>query len=66
MNEPKKWRSTPLTQVFVRVNAILREIFEESAYARFLARRGIASSKNAYAEFLREQESLKARRPKCC
>jgi hypothetical protein len=66
MNEPKIRRSTPIGSFFVSVNAILSEIFEESAYARFLARRGIESSRNAYAEFIREQESLKARRPKCC
>jgi hypothetical protein len=44
----------------------LREIFDESAYARFLARDGMASSPSAYAAFLREQEAMKARRPKCC
>jgi len=66
MKEAKKRRASPITSFFVRVNAILCEIFDESAYARFLARRGIASSKNAYAEFLREQEGLKARRPRCC
>jgi hypothetical protein len=44
----------------------LREIFDESAYARFLARDGMASSPSAYAAFLREQEGIKARRPKCC
>ena len=46
--------------------AILREVFDESAYARFLARQQIASSQNAYAAFLREQEAVKARRPRCC
>lgn len=44
----------------------LREIFDESAYARFLARDGMASSPSAYAAFLHEQEAMKARRPKCC
>ena len=44
----------------------LREIFDESAYSRFLARHGISSCQRAYAAFLREQEGLKARRPKCC
>jgi len=46
--------------------AMLREIFDESAYARFLARAGIATSSAAYAEFRRECEEAKARRPKCC
>jgi S-adenosylmethionine:diacylglycerol 3-amino-3-carboxypropyl transferase len=44
----------------------LREIFDESAYARFLARQQMASSRQAYAEFLREHELAKARRPRCC
>jgi hypothetical protein len=44
----------------------LREIFDESAYSRFLARHGVSSCQRAYAEFLREQEGGRARRPKCC
>ena len=46
--------------------SVLREIFDESAYSRFLARQEISSCPSAYAAFLREQEGLKARRPKCC
>jgi hypothetical protein len=46
--------------------AILREIFDESAYARFLAHHQMISSSAAYAAFLTEQERIKARRPKCC
>jgi len=45
---------------------ILAEIFDESAYARFLARRELAPSRHAYAVFLRENEATKARRPRCC
>lgn len=44
----------------------LREIFDESAYARFLTRNQFASSTRAYAAFLREYEHVKARRPRCC
>jgi hypothetical protein len=44
----------------------LREIFDESAYARFLARHSISSCPNAYAAFLCEHGAAKARRPKCC
>ena len=44
----------------------LREIFDESAYARFLERNGLAPSQEAYAGFLREQEVSKVRRPRCC
>jgi len=46
--------------------ATMREIFDEAAYARFLGRQGLASSPEAYAEFLRDQEFAKARRPRCC
>jgi len=46
--------------------ATLREIFDESAYSRFLARHEMSSCPSAYAAFLREQEGIKARRPKCC
>jgi hypothetical protein len=46
--------------------ATLREIFDESAYARFLNRAGMESSSAAYAEFSREREKGCARRPRCC
>lgn len=44
----------------------LQEIFDESAYARFLQRRQLTTSPEAYADFLRENEMVKARRPRCC
>ena len=44
----------------------LREIFDESAYARFLRRREMDPSGTTYAEFCREQAAVKARRPRCC
>jgi len=46
--------------------AVLREIFDESAYARFLNRKQIASSPEAYAGFLQECDVPEARRPRCC
>jgi hypothetical protein len=46
--------------------AALREIFDESAYARFLSVRQLASSRAAYAAFRQEYEVTKARRPRCC
>ncbi len=48
------------------VLATLREIFDESAYTRFLAREGLQSSSKNYAAFLREHHAQRARRPKCC
>jgi hypothetical protein len=46
--------------------SVAREVFDESAYTRFLQRMQMPSSCAAYAAFLRERETLKARRPKCC
>jgi hypothetical protein len=48
------------------VLATLREIFDESAYTRFLEREQIVSSRKAYAEFLQEHERWRERRPRCC
>jgi len=48
------------------VRSMLREIFDESAYARFLARNQVESSREAYADFLRESERMRARRVRCC
>lgn len=46
--------------------AVLREIFDESAYSRFLSRYQLASSREAYAAFLRQQGSAKTPRHRCC
>jgi hypothetical protein len=46
--------------------AVLREIFDESAYARFLNQRHLPSSRSAYAAFRQEHEISKARQPRCC
>lgn len=56
-------RLTRAAQIFV---AMLREVFDESAYARFLERAQIQSSPQAYASFCREREAAKSRCPKCC
>jgi len=55
-----------IARVFEIVRATLSEIFEESAYARFLERRGMESSREAYSLFLRESEASRARRARCC
>jgi len=46
--------------------ATLREIFDETAYARFLRRTHRESSADAYAAFWQERESIHVRQPKCC
>jgi hypothetical protein len=48
------------------VHSVLQEIFDESAYARFLMRRQMQTSREAYAEFLRENEVSRQRRARCC
>jgi hypothetical protein len=55
-----------LVKVYRIAEEILREIFDESAYARFLSREGTAVGRTSYAAFLQEQEVVKARRPRCC
>jgi len=56
----------PLRRVGTILLAMLREIFDESAYVRFLSRHGLTSSVEAYAAFVREAEIVKARKPRCC
>jgi hypothetical protein len=45
---------------------MLREIFDEASYGRFLERSGLSSSRDAYDRFCRERETAQARRPRCC
>jgi hypothetical protein len=56
----------PCARILALLRLVLREIFDESAYARFLERRQLATSPQAYAEFLREKEATGQRRPRCC
>lgn len=46
--------------------ASLREIFDETAYRRFLDSTELQSSVGAYAAFQKENELAKSRRPRCC
>ena len=57
---------TRVRQIAATIVATLREIFDESAYSRFLASHGLTSCPDAYAAFLSEQADINARRPKCC
>jgi hypothetical protein len=45
--------------------AVLREIFDEAAYFRFLQRTGQPASRSSYRDFLRQQHGPKPR-PRCC
>ena len=55
-----------ITTTVALIASTLREIFDESAYTRFLARHGLRVSRQSYAAFLHEQEFVKARRHRCC
>ena len=46
--------------------SVLREIFDEAAYTRFLQRTNMASSADAYAAFWCERESGVVRKTRCC
>ncbi|HEY6273016.1 MAG TPA: hypothetical protein VIX19_13620 [Terriglobales bacterium] len=48
------------------VLAALREIFDESAYERFLAGTSASRSAASYRDFLRDREAALARKPRCC
>jgi hypothetical protein len=55
-----------LTRALSLLVAALREIFDESAYTRFLSRTQTESSREAYAAFCQECNAARARRPRCC
>ena len=46
--------------------AALREIFDESAYERFLAEHALARSRGSYARFMEDRRMAQERRPRCC
>jgi hypothetical protein len=48
------------------VRAMVREIFDESAYERFLARTQGRRSVASYRQFQREREAGMERKPRCC
>ena len=48
------------------VRAALREIFDESAYDRFLLRTNTARSVVSYRDYMRERDAAMAKKPRCC
>lgn len=48
------------------LKATLREIFDESAYDRFLARTYTERSATSYGAFMREREGAIAHKQRCC
>ena len=59
-------RFVGLRGLAVSLMKVLREIFDESAYSRFLLRTQLEPSRESYLKFMRENELAKARRPRCC
>jgi hypothetical protein len=72
MPEPRMAEAKPnailasIVRSFAVFVATLREIFDESAYQRFLDRSQLQSSAGSYAMFCQETEQARSRRPKCC
>jgi hypothetical protein len=48
------------------LRAALREIFDESAYDRFLLRNNAAPSISSYRAFISERDSAMQKKPRCC
>ncbi len=46
--------------------AVLREVFDEAPYERYLARTCSDRSKESYRSFLNERQAAMARKPRCC
>ncbi len=62
-------RTSPLAvfKNFVQtIRAALREIFDESAYDRFLLRTNAARSVVSYRDYMRERDAAMAQKPRCC
>ena len=48
------------------IGAALREIFDESAYDRFLLRTHASRSIASYRAFTRERDAAMLKKPRCC
>ena len=46
--------------------AVVREIFDESAYDRFLLRTHASRSVSSYRAFSRERDAVMLKKPRCC
>ena len=63
---PPRLRGEIFFKIFRIARAALREIFDESAYDRFLQRTGSGHSAESYRAFMRDRESAMAQKPRCC
>jgi len=63
------WRSRrtgQLRHAMAVLVSVAQEIFDETAYQRFLNRTQMQAGAESYAEFRKEQDELRARRARCC
>ncbi len=61
-------RSAPviINKVMQTIRAVLREIFDESAYDRFLLRTHASRSVASYRAFTHERDAAMLKKPRCC
>jgi len=55
-----------MNRVMQTIRATFREIFDESAYERFLLRTHASRSVVSYRAFTRERDAAMLKRPRCC
>jgi hypothetical protein len=55
-----------MNRVTQTIRATLREIFDESAYDRFLLRTHAPRSVASYGAFTRERDAYLLKKPRCC
>ena len=53
-------------EIIQTIKATLREIFDESAYDRFLLRTNASRSVASYRDFTRERDAAMLKKPRCC
>jgi hypothetical protein len=56
----------PITRFIRLLRAALREIFDETAYDRFLVRTNALRSVASYRDFMQEREAAMVKKPRCC
>ena|SRR5438270_7778902 len=68
LKEEKTWAvaSENFKKIMRTMLAALREIFDESAYDRFLLRTQASRSTASYREFTRERDAAMLKKPRCC
>jgi hypothetical protein len=68
VEDKNTWASAPalLKRAIRTLRTIVREIFDESAYDRFLLRTHVSRSVASYRAFTRERDAAMLKKPRCC